>query len=54
MTELNVCATVAGSACVAGISLSVINGWLTAFSLLISIIAGGMAIRAHYREKEDK
>lgn len=31
---------IAGGACVAGISLSVINGWLTTVSLLISTAAG--------------
>ncbi len=34
---------VAGGACVAGISLSVINLWLTTISLIVSIAAG-----AHY------
>jgi hypothetical protein len=47
----SVCASTAGGACVAGLSLSLINGWLTAASLVISIIAGALAIRAHYRRK---
>lgn len=31
---------VAGGACVAGLSLSVINGWLTFVSLVVSIACG--------------
>lgn len=40
---------VAGGACVAGLSLSVINGWLTMLSLLVSIAAG-----LHYFWKQRK
>lgn len=40
---------VAGGACVAGLSLSVINGWLTLISLLLSVSAG-----VHYWLKQRK
>ena len=45
----NVCAGIAGGACVAGISLSVLNVWLAFFSLLISIVAGVLALTKHFR-----
>lgn len=48
------CAAASGFACVLGISLSVINAWLTVLSLVVSIAAGvlslWLAIRRHKRE----
>jgi hypothetical protein len=38
---------VAGGACIAGLSLSVINAWLTCISLAVSIVAGALAIWRH-------
>jgi len=40
MTQQDVCAAISGIACVLGISLSVINAWLMALSLVVSIVAG--------------
>ena len=45
----NVCAAVAGGACVAGLSLSVVNLWLAFFSLIISIVAGVLALTKHFK-----
>jgi hypothetical protein len=54
MTNEGVCAATSGAACVMGISLSLINGWLMAVSLVVSIVAGLLAIRAHYRKRTEE
>lgn len=54
MVREDICATIAGGACVAGISFSVINAWLMAGSLIISIVAGVLAIRAHFRNRREE
>jgi len=43
------CAFLSGATCVAGISLSVINAWLTCISLCVSIIAGTVTLWPHIR-----
>ena len=45
----DICAIIAGGACVAGISLSQINQVLTTVSLSLSILAAMLAIGIHIR-----
>lgn len=42
-------AVVAGGACVAGLSLAQINIWLSFASLVLSVVAGVLAIFTHAR-----
>lgn len=52
MTYETGCAGVSGASCVVGISLSTINLYLTCASLLVSLVAGLLAIRSHYRGRD--
>lgn len=42
--KAELCAATSGAACVLGISLSVVNAWLTAISLAVSIAAGVVSL----------
>jgi hypothetical protein len=42
--KAEICAATSGVACVLGISLSVVNAWLTAISLAVSIAAGVVSL----------
>lgn len=45
------CAATSGVACVLGISLSVVNAWLTAISLAVSIAAGAVSLYIALRRR---